>query len=197
MQNTPTSFLFIFVFSIQLIARINFADDWIRTTDLWCRQVILVFTFLVKPSAVAFLCTKFVLLRTALWGVEVTVRFVPSPMGGTIKHPCLSRMVECGGMLRTYFALLFFFRKTLIWVKKHRPLLKSLSWPYFRFKWIFGWKVGLLNVVQIELGEGHALTGWIWQLEVYSLKPDKEKSVEIGRNSTLSYQRIDLIHKYP
>ena len=38
MQNTPTSFLFIFVFSIQLIARINFADDWIRTTDLWCRM---------------------------------------------------------------------------------------------------------------------------------------------------------------
>ena len=28
-------FFFIFVLSIQLIVHINFADDWIRTTDLW------------------------------------------------------------------------------------------------------------------------------------------------------------------
>ena len=31
----PASFFFIFVFSIQLIVHINFADDWIRTADLW------------------------------------------------------------------------------------------------------------------------------------------------------------------
>ena len=32
----PASF-FIFVFSIQLTVN-NFADDWIRTADLWCRK---------------------------------------------------------------------------------------------------------------------------------------------------------------
>ena len=30
------SFFFIFVFSAQLIVHIKFADDWIRTADLWC-----------------------------------------------------------------------------------------------------------------------------------------------------------------
>ena len=34
----PASFFFILVFSIQLIVQINFADDWIRTADLWCRK---------------------------------------------------------------------------------------------------------------------------------------------------------------
>ena len=37
----PASFLFIFVFSIQLIINkcsINFADDWSRTADLWYRK---------------------------------------------------------------------------------------------------------------------------------------------------------------
>ena len=34
----PASFFFIFVFSIQLIVHINFADDCIRTADLWCRK---------------------------------------------------------------------------------------------------------------------------------------------------------------
>ena len=29
-------FFFVFVFSIQLIVHINFADDWIRTAYLWC-----------------------------------------------------------------------------------------------------------------------------------------------------------------
>ena len=37
----PASFFFIFVFSIQLTVNkcsINFADDWIRTADLWYRK---------------------------------------------------------------------------------------------------------------------------------------------------------------
>ena len=37
----PGSFFFIFVFSIQLTVNkcsINFADDWIRTADLWNRK---------------------------------------------------------------------------------------------------------------------------------------------------------------
>ena len=34
-------FFFIFVFSIQLIVHINFADDWIRTADLWFRKRLL------------------------------------------------------------------------------------------------------------------------------------------------------------
>ena len=34
----PFSFFFIFVFSIQLIVHINFADDWIRITDLWYQK---------------------------------------------------------------------------------------------------------------------------------------------------------------
>ena len=32
----PGLFFFIFVFSIQLIVHTNFANDWIRTTNLWC-----------------------------------------------------------------------------------------------------------------------------------------------------------------
>ena len=32
----PASFFFIFVFSILLIVQLNFADDWVRTADLWC-----------------------------------------------------------------------------------------------------------------------------------------------------------------
>ena len=34
----PGLFFFIFVFSIQLIVHIYFADDWIRTADLWCQK---------------------------------------------------------------------------------------------------------------------------------------------------------------
>ena len=34
----PASFFFMFAFAKQLIVHINFADDWSRTADLWCRK---------------------------------------------------------------------------------------------------------------------------------------------------------------
>ena len=37
----PASFFFTFVFSIQLMVHINFADDWTRTAYLWCRKRLL------------------------------------------------------------------------------------------------------------------------------------------------------------
>ena len=37
----PASFFFTFVFSIQLMVHLNFADDWTRTAYLWCRKRLL------------------------------------------------------------------------------------------------------------------------------------------------------------